>query len=125
MKALILAVVAVVAMTASAQQRGPMLDTLQTELGLSAEQMVEVEKIFAAQAEKRQGMFQEARQSGDRAAMREAMQAMQAETEKKLATVLTDEQMVKYREMAAQTRGGMPGRAGGRGPGAGRPPPQE
>ena len=125
MKALILAVVAVVAMTASAQQRGPMLDRLQTELGLSAEQMVKVEKIFAAQAEKRQGMFQEARQDGDRAAMREAMQAMQAETEKKLATVLTDEQMVKYREMAAQMRGGMPGRPGGRGPGGGRPSPQE
>ena len=125
MKALILAVVAVMGFTASAQERGPMLDRLQTELGLSAEQMVKVEKIFAAQAEKRQGMFQEAQQSGDRAALREAMQAMRAETEKKLATVLTDEQMVKYREMAAQMRGGMPGRAGGRGPGAGRPPPQE
>lgn len=102
-----------------------MLDTLQTELGLSAEQMAKVEKIFAAQAEKRRGMFQEARQDGDRAAMREAMQAMQVETEKELATVLTDEQMVKYREVAAQTRGGMAGRAGGRGPGAGRPSPQE
>ena len=125
MKALILAVVAVVGFTASAQERGPMLDRLQTELGLSAEQMVKVEKIFTAQAEERRGMFEEAQQNGDRAAMREAMQAMQAETEKKLATVLTDEQMVKYREMAAQMRGGMPGRADRRGPGAGRPPPQE
>ena len=123
MKALILAVVAVVGMTVSAQQRGPMLDRLQTELGLSTEQMVKVERIFGAQAEKRRGMFQEARQSGDRAAIREAMQAMQAETEEKLATVLTDEQMVRYREIAAQARGGTRGRPGRRGLGAGRPSP--
>ena len=72
MKALILAVLAVVGMTASAQQRGAMLERLQTELGLSAEQTAQVEEIFAAQAEKRRAASEESRTPIANASLRSA-----------------------------------------------------
>ena len=125
MKALSLAVLVTVSLVANAQERGPMLDRLQTALGLSAEQTVEVEKILGEQAEQRRAMMQEARDSGDRRAVRGRMQAMMATTEEKLGKVLNEDQMAKYREMMAEMRAGQRGRPGGRGPGQERRPQQQ
>ena len=119
MKALSLATLAVLVtlgLGANAQERGPMLDRLQTALGLSDEQTVEVEKILGEQAEERRALMQEARDTGDRRAVRDRMQAVMASTEKKLDEVLGEEQMATYREMMAEMRAGQRGRAGGRGP---------
>lgn len=114
-----LAVLVILGLGATAQERGPMLDRLQTALGLSAEQTVAVEKILGEQAEQRRALMQEARDTGDRRAVRDRMQAMMASTEKKLGEVLSEDQMATYREMMAQMRGGQRGRAGGRAPAQG------
>lgn len=119
MKALSLATLAVLVtlgLGANAQERGPMLDRLQTALGLSDEQTVEVGKILGEQAEQRRALMQEARDTGDRRAVRDRMQAMTASTEKKLGEVLNEDQMATYREMMAEMRAGQRGRAGGRAP---------
>lgn len=122
MKALFLAVLIGIGLGANAQERGPLLDRLQTVLGLSAEQTVEVEKILGEQAEQRRALRQEAVDSGDRRAVRGRIQAMTESTEKKLGKVLDEDQMAKYREMMAEMRAGQRGRPGGRGPGQeGRP----
>lgn len=115
MKALSLATLAMLValgLSANAQERGPMLDRLQSTLGLSDEQTVEVGKILGEQAEQRRALMQEARDTGDRRAVRGRMQAMMESTEKKLGEVLNVEQMAKYREMMAEMRGGQRGRAG-------------
>ena len=115
MKALSLATLAILVtlgLSANAQERGPMLDRLQSTLGLSDEQTVEVGKILGAQAEQRRALMQEARDTGDRRAVRGRMQAVMESTEKKLGEVLNVEQMAKYREMMAEMRGGQRGRAG-------------
>lgn len=119
MKALSLAMLTVLVtlgLGANAQERGPMLERLQTALGLSDEQTVEVGKILGEQAEQRRALMQEARDTGDRRAVRDRMQAMAGSTEKKLGEVLNEEQMATYREMMAQMRAGQRGRAGERGP---------
>lgn len=115
MKALSLATLAILVtlgLSANAQERGPMLDRLQSTLGLSDEQTVEVGKILGAQAEQRRALMQEARDTGNRRAVRDRMQAMAASTEKKLGEVLNEDQMATYREMMAQMRVGQRGRAG-------------
>ena len=115
MKALSLATLAILVtlgLSANAQERGPMLDRLQSTLGLSDEQTVEVGKILGEQAEQRRALMQEARDTGDRRAVRGRMQAVMESTEKKLGEVLNVEQMAKYREMMAEMRGGQRGRAG-------------
>lgn len=115
MKALSLATFAVLitlGLGANAQERGPMTDRLQTALDLSDEQTVAVGKILGEQAEQRRAMMQEARDTGDRRAVRDRMQAMMAATEEKLGKVLNEDQMAKYREMMAEMRAGRPGRAG-------------
>ena len=89
-----------------------MTDRLQTALDLSDEQTVAVGKILGEQAEQRRAMMQEARDTGDRRAVRDRMQAMMAATEEKLGKVLNEDQMAKYREMMAEMRAGRPGRAG-------------
>lgn len=127
MKALSLVAVAVVVtlgLAANAQERGPMLDRLQTALGLSDEQTVAVEKILGEQAGQRRALMQEARDTGNRRAVRDRMQAMTASTQKKLAEVLSEDQMAKYQEMREQMRAGQRGRAGGRPPAQERQPPQ-
>lgn len=124
MKALTLATLTVLVtlgLGANAQERGSMLDRLQTALGLSAEQVVEVGKILDEQAEQRRALMQEARDTGDRRALRDRMQATMAATEEKLGKVLDEEQMAKYREMMAEMRSGQRGRRGGRAPGQARP----
>lgn len=117
MKALSLATLAVLVtlgLSANAQERGPMLDRLQTALGLSDEQTVEVGKILGEQAEQRRVLMQEARDTGNRRAVRDRMQAVMESTENKLGKVLTEDQMATYREMMAEMRAGQRGRAGGR-----------
>lgn len=74
-------------------------------LELDEEQATKVREILAAQAEIRRERFQGmTRGSMDRGAIMEMMQKLQEETETKLAEVLTEEQMDKYREFVAQQR---------------------
>lgn len=115
MKALSLATFAVLVtlgLGANAQEGAPMIDRLQTALDLSDEQTVAVAKILGEQAEQRRALMQEARDTGDRRAVRDRMQTMMAATEEKLGKVLNEDQMAKYREMMAEMRAGRPGRAG-------------
>ena len=116
MKALSLAVLVTLGLGANAQEQGSMLDRLQTALGLSAEQTVAVGKILGEQAEQRRALMQEARDTGNRRAVRGRMQALMESTEKELGKVLDEDQMAKYREMRAQMRPGQRGRAEGRAP---------
>ena len=116
-KKLVLAVVVIVGHGAFGQERAGMVERLQTELGLSPEQVEKVEKIFAEVAAQRRPAAESAPAAGDRRAMRERRRAMREETEKLLGQVLTDEQMAKYREIAAERRRGMQGGRDARGPG--------
>ena len=128
MKALSLTAVAVVltlGLAVNAQEQDPMVDRLQAALDLSDEQTVAVGKILGEQAEQRRAMMQEARDTGDRRAVRDRMQAMMAATEEKLGKVLNEDQMAKYREMRAEIRGGQRGRPGGRAAGQGGRPQQQ
>ena len=128
MKALSLTAVVVVltlGLAVNAQEQDPMVDRLQAALDLSDEQTVAVGKILGEQAEQRRAMMQEARDTGDRRAVRDRMQAMMAATEEKLGKVLNEDQMAKYREMRAEMRGGQRGRAGVRAPGQGGRPQQQ
>jgi len=84
---------------------GPNLDEQMTELtevlALTDEQAVSVRAVLEAQAEKRQEMFAGG-PPGDREAMRAAMMELQEETQTKLAEILSEEQMEKYRAHMAE-----------------------
>ena len=77
---------------------------LTERLTLDEEQVVQVRGILETQAESRRERFQGMRGSGDRNAMMQLMQELQQETETRLAEVLSDEQMEKYREYVAELR---------------------
>ena len=77
---------------------------LTERLELDEEQVTKVREILQAQIETRQERFQGARGSMDRNAMMQMMQELQEETETKLAEVLSDEQLEKYREYVAEQR---------------------
>jgi len=83
-------------------------------LGLTPEQRDEIVPIFARHARARAEAVAEARKSGRRfgafRAQREHATADQQELEQELSTVLTPEQLARYREIAAELR-----RARGRG----------
>lgn len=78
------------------------MTALTERLALDEEQVVQVRKILQTRAESRRERLQAARGSGDRNAMMQVMQELQQETETKLAEVLSDEQMEKYREYVAE-----------------------
>ena len=107
---------------------GPqMLERLQTELKLSDEQMDKLKPILDENAEK-MGKLREKFMSGERTPeSREAMfaerQKMQEEMNKKVAEVLTKEQMEGWEKMQQQMRERRGGR-GGRGGRRGGPPQQ-
>ena len=79
--------------------------TVLTErLELDEEQVPQVHAILQAQVEAGRERFQGLRGSMDRSAAMEIMQELQAETEAKLAEVLSDEQLEKYKEFVAEQR---------------------
>ncbi|WP_419949830.1 hypothetical protein [Candidatus Palauibacter sp.] len=85
------------------------MTALTERLELDDEQVTKVREVLQAQAETRRERFQGMRGSGDRSAMMQMMQELQQETETKLAEVLNDEQMEKYREYVAEQRQRRPG----------------
>lgn len=78
------------------------MTALTERLALDEEQVAKVREILETQAESRRERFQAARGSMDRNAMMQMMQEFQQETETKLAEVLSEEQMEKYREYVAE-----------------------
>ena len=78
------------------------MTALTDRLALEEEQVVKVREILETQAESRRERLQGVRGSGDRNAMMQLMQELQQETETRLAEVLSDEQMEKYREYLAE-----------------------
>ncbi|WP_419160926.1 hypothetical protein [Candidatus Palauibacter sp.] len=71
-------------------------------LGLDEEQATKVREILEAQATSRRERFQGARGSMNREAMMEIVQNMQAETNTKLAEVLSEDQMALYEGWVAE-----------------------
>ena len=81
------------------------MTVLTERLELDEEQVTKVREILQAQVESRRERFQGAgRGSMDRAAMMQALEEMREETETKLAEVLSEEQMEKYREYVGEQR---------------------
>lgn len=85
------------------------IEGLTTELGLSKDQVEKVTPIVKESQEKRREVFQKMRDSGsfDRDKMRDEMNKLQADTDKKLKAVLTPEQGEKldaYRKKQAEER---------------------
>jgi len=87
--------------------RGPNIEQLTTTLELSSEQAVEVESILAGQGEKRRALMQEARSQGGFAGVREDMIKLRDETNVMLSKILSEEQLAKYAELAAERRARM------------------
>ena len=109
--ALVMAALAVAVPLEAQAQRGArgfgmslddQVTALTERLALDEEQVVKVREVLETQAESRRERFQGARGSGDRNAMMQLMQELQQETETRLAEVLSDEQMEKYREYVAE-----------------------
>ena len=107
---ILVALAAAVPLEAQAQRGGrgmsieDQVTVLTERLELDEEQVPQVHAILQAQAETRRERFQGLRGSGNRNAMMELMQEIQAETETKLAEVLSDGQMEKYRAYVAELR---------------------
>ena len=80
------------------------MTALTERLELAEDQVTKVREILQAQAESRQERFQGGRGSMDRNAMMRMMRELQAETETRLAEVLSDEQLEGYREFVAERR---------------------
>lgn len=75
---------------------------LAQELALTEEQTPKFMEIMTAAVDERIEMFAEMRGGGgDRQGIREKMAALDEETTEKLAEVLTEEQMKKYKEIQA------------------------
>ena len=118
-----LAFIGVTVPPAAAQQGPPpggrrMLDAderlarLTESLELTDEQVEQMKPIVEEQTRKQKELFESA--GADRAAMRDAMMELVAETDAAYAKVLTEEQMVKYREMRQQRMRRGPPPEGGR-----------
>lgn len=92
--------------------RGPNLDEqmerLVEQLELTDEQAESVRAVLEMQGERRREVFQGGSGGGDREAMRAAMAELREETNLQLAEILTEEQMVKFREIQASRRRGPP-----------------
>lgn len=82
-----------------------MLASLTQQLDLSEDQQAEVRPILVSTFEEQRAMMKKAAQEDsnvDPKEMRQQMQQAQAKADKKLATVLDDEQMKKYRALKQQ-----------------------
>jgi len=78
---------------------------MKTDLNLDETTALNVESINLKYATKRKEMMQEMRNSGgepDREAMRETMQTLNEEKNNELKLVLTQEQYIKYLELAPE-----------------------
>ena len=124
---LAVALVAAAAIPMQAQQRGggnmeqrlermqSLVDSAVTHLGLEGEVEEEFREVMAADIEQRRELFESLR--GNRqamAGMREGMQELDEETDERLASILTDEQLATFSEMRRGRQGGRAGRRGGR-----------
>ncbi|MEJ2343129.1 MAG: Spy/CpxP family protein refolding chaperone [Gemmatimonadales bacterium] len=124
-----LALVAILAAPAEAQQQGKRqrgmdpearMERLKASLELTDDQVAALEPIFAAHDQKRRELSEKL--SAERQAMREQMEALRLEMDEELAEVLTEEQMQSFLEHREEMRQRFKdGRRGGRG----KPPPSE
>ncbi len=101
------------------ERRGDRLEMLKTELALTDAQIATLTPILAAEREELMAARKELGKDADRAAVREAMQAIHAEYKPQIAAVLTEEQKAKMAALRER------GQKGPKGPGAGGPPPAE
>ena len=89
-------------------KRGPQTIEQQMErlapLNLTAEQKPKVEAVLKESSKKRQEIFSDS--SIDRSQMREKMQPIMEEQNKKLKAILTEDQYKQYQELTARGRGG-------------------
>lgn len=92
---------------------------LATELGLSPYQSQELSGILSGEATRRDALFAELRDTGvwDRRTMRDSMIKLREETDGALQTVLTPEQLARYRELEERPPFFGGGGRGPRGPG--------
>lgn len=80
------------------------------DLNLTADQQTKVEALYKAQREKMDAA--RSANGDDRTKNREAMQAMQADTETQLKGILTPEQYTKYEAKRAEMMKNRPARGG-------------
>jgi Spy/CpxP family protein refolding chaperone len=92
-------------------------------LGLSDTQAAEMQAIHVAAQEKRQALKEQGRQGGDREAVRTEMEALRADMDAQVQSILTPEQYNTLQELRPERRArggrGQGGRGEGAGPGEG------
>lgn len=88
-------------------------DTLVQQLGLHGEQEAAVRAILGEQNTRRMELMTAARESGSFTSVRDEMAALRAETDAKLAEVLTGAQMATYKKIQEERRNRRGGRRGG------------
>ena len=91
------------------------------ELELDEDQALQVEELNLHFAEEMMSLRGEAR--GDREAMRERMQAIQAERNEEFQAILSEDQYTRFLELEEEARNRMRDRRGGRQGGPQGPPP--
>jgi len=97
---------------------GPSIETLTTNLSLTADQIPKVKAVLDEQRQK----MGELRNETDQQVRRTKMQALRTDMTAKMKEILTAEQFAKYEKMGPGMRGNRP--PGGAPGGAGAPPPQ-
>lgn len=123
--ALLTAVLVLGAATANAQPRRGMQDPgerlermmahLTPTLELTEDQAGKVRTILGEQLEKQKEMFEAGRARQDRDSLRASMTKWRDETDSRMAEVLSEEQLTKYKKYMEKNRRGPRGRRGGRG----------
>jgi Spy/CpxP family protein refolding chaperone len=112
----------------SVKTTGQLVDEMSSRLNLTEEQKAQVRPILEEQREKRAAIMEQYRDQGRGAKiyMQDDMEALELETQVKLAKVLTEEQMKEYRAMVTEQKTSMTeqksqrGSRGGKGGGGGR-----
>ncbi|MET4081655.1 protein CpxP [Pedobacter sp. UYP30] len=89
----------------SAERTQKMVDMLTQKLKLTDEQKVKVDTIFSQQNAAMGKMWKDA--NGDRSQMRDKMMALRAESDKKINTVLTDDQKTAYKAWQDERKAAM------------------
>lgn len=105
------ALVALMAVPATAQNRGAgmmerrqaMIDTFVVRMELADEQETAFRAIMAEQMEGMRTIFEEYQGARD-PQMREDMMALQEETDEKLGTILSEEEIVQYQKIRDELR---------------------
>ena len=103
-----------------AERMKAQIDNMVDKLGIEGEKADQVRGILTIQAEEQVAIFQAYAGQRDRNArsmMREEMQTLQASTEEKLAVVLSEEEMVRFKEAVAEAEQQRRAQFRGRGPG--------